>query len=264
MAQLQLFTPAELAGMRDRTKARNYSPEAENFRRVHEGHREWGLRQRYARKARRLANSTRDVVAPTTTSEYRTDKPPGGSPVATPAPARPPKPAAPDPAPSPRRPTGPGRPPRREAPTKVPRPAEKHQPPTSRPAAPRPRTSPDNTALPAAAQPTTPRPRTAPADATLPAASLPAASGLTTLRPPPPGLLLFGPLRPGLVARRLVSSRLTPLGRVRKRRAGPNCQRHPGRSGKYRVAQEIAVFAGRVGLGWRSGRRWPGTGGRRR
>ncbi|HEV7709548.1 MAG TPA: hypothetical protein VGP16_15220 [Asanoa sp.] len=41
MRQLQLFTSAELAGMRDRTAARNYSPEGEEFRREHERHRAW-------------------------------------------------------------------------------------------------------------------------------------------------------------------------------------------------------------------------------
>jgi hypothetical protein len=62
--QLQLFTRAELTAMRDRTKSRSYSPEADEFRRVHERHRAWGLQQRHARKLRRLqgtAGSTADT-----------------------------------------------------------------------------------------------------------------------------------------------------------------------------------------------------------
>ncbi|MCW2135710.1 hypothetical protein BXY51_000232 [Actinoplanes cyaneus] len=50
VAQMSLFSRAELAGMRDRTLARNYSAEREEFRREHERHRAWGLRQRHARK----------------------------------------------------------------------------------------------------------------------------------------------------------------------------------------------------------------------
>ncbi len=54
MGQLQLFSRAEVTAMRDRTKARNYSAEADAFRREHARHREWGLVQRHARKWRRL------------------------------------------------------------------------------------------------------------------------------------------------------------------------------------------------------------------
>ncbi|MCW2142636.1 hypothetical protein BXY51_007226 [Actinoplanes cyaneus] len=50
VAQMSLFSRTELAGMRDRTLSRNYSAEAEEFRREHERHRAWGLRQRHARK----------------------------------------------------------------------------------------------------------------------------------------------------------------------------------------------------------------------
>ncbi|MCW2143603.1 hypothetical protein BXY51_008200 [Actinoplanes cyaneus] len=50
VAQMSLFSRAEVAGMRDRTLARNYSAEREEFRREHERHRAWGLRQRHARK----------------------------------------------------------------------------------------------------------------------------------------------------------------------------------------------------------------------
>jgi hypothetical protein len=54
MGQLQLFSRGQLATMRDRTRARNYSAEGEEFRRDHERHREWGLTQRYGEKRRRL------------------------------------------------------------------------------------------------------------------------------------------------------------------------------------------------------------------
>ncbi|MEU4242774.1 hypothetical protein AB0E90_36190, partial [Actinoplanes sp. NPDC026619] len=50
MPQLQFFTRSELAAMRDRTKSRNYSAEADEFRREHARHRKWGLARRHARK----------------------------------------------------------------------------------------------------------------------------------------------------------------------------------------------------------------------
>jgi hypothetical protein len=53
MRQLQLFTSAELAQMRDRTASRNYSPERDEFRRQHERHRAWGLARRHTIKASR-------------------------------------------------------------------------------------------------------------------------------------------------------------------------------------------------------------------
>jgi hypothetical protein len=53
MRQLQFFTTKELAAMRDRTASRGYSPAGEEFRRVHERHRSWGLIQRHARTLRR-------------------------------------------------------------------------------------------------------------------------------------------------------------------------------------------------------------------
>lgn len=40
--------------MRDRTASRSYSPAHDEFRRVHERHRAWGLAQRHAEKLRRL------------------------------------------------------------------------------------------------------------------------------------------------------------------------------------------------------------------
>ena len=53
MRQLQLFTRAALAEMRDRTAARNYSPAREEFRREHAHHRTWGLTQRHGERLRR-------------------------------------------------------------------------------------------------------------------------------------------------------------------------------------------------------------------
>ena len=55
MRQLQLFTTAELAGMRDRTASRSYSPEGDEFRRIHERHRRWGLARRHAQRLQRAA-----------------------------------------------------------------------------------------------------------------------------------------------------------------------------------------------------------------
>jgi hypothetical protein len=52
--QLELFTRSELASMRDRTRARNYSPEAEQYRLDHKRHRDWGLAQRYGRRLMEL------------------------------------------------------------------------------------------------------------------------------------------------------------------------------------------------------------------
>jgi hypothetical protein len=57
MRQLQLFTSAALAGMRDRTASRNYSPARDEFRREHERHRAWGLTQRHGARLRRLRDS---------------------------------------------------------------------------------------------------------------------------------------------------------------------------------------------------------------
>lgn len=59
MRQLQLFTPAELAVMRDRTASRNYSAERDEFRRTHQRHRTWGLARRHAERLRRLRSGER-------------------------------------------------------------------------------------------------------------------------------------------------------------------------------------------------------------
>jgi hypothetical protein len=68
MRQLQLFTTAELARMRDRTASRSYSPEAEEFRRNHERHRAWGLARRHAERLRRLREADLDSPAHTVTT----------------------------------------------------------------------------------------------------------------------------------------------------------------------------------------------------
>ncbi len=57
MRQLQLFSTAELAVMRDRTASRRYSAEREEFRREHARRRAWGLAQRHATKLHRLRGS---------------------------------------------------------------------------------------------------------------------------------------------------------------------------------------------------------------
>jgi hypothetical protein len=68
MRQLQLFTTAELARMRDRTASRSHSPEAEEFRRNHERHRAWGLARRHAERLRRLREADLDSPARTVTA----------------------------------------------------------------------------------------------------------------------------------------------------------------------------------------------------
>ncbi|MEV4345915.1 hypothetical protein AB0J83_15725 [Actinoplanes sp. NPDC049596] len=55
--QMSLFSRAETAAMRDRTKAKNYSTEREEFRRAQKKRRDWGLAQRYAEKQRRMYGS---------------------------------------------------------------------------------------------------------------------------------------------------------------------------------------------------------------
>ena len=54
MGQLSLFSRAELAGMRDRTRARNYSASRDEFRRDHERRRAWGLQRRHAERLRHV------------------------------------------------------------------------------------------------------------------------------------------------------------------------------------------------------------------
>jgi hypothetical protein len=69
MGQLQLFTATELATMRDRTRARKYSPQGEEFRRVHQRHRAWGLAQRHAQRLQHLRERQRDTDQANTAPE---------------------------------------------------------------------------------------------------------------------------------------------------------------------------------------------------
>src|SRR3954451_18120612 len=62
--------------MRDRTKSRRYSPEAERFRQEHARHRDWGLQQRHAIKLWRLRRERAAAAAQRTTEPGR----PGYSP----------------------------------------------------------------------------------------------------------------------------------------------------------------------------------------
>jgi hypothetical protein len=57
VGQIGLFSRAQIAGMRDRTKRRNYSEEAEEFRRDHARRRKYGLAQRHAQKLTHLYGS---------------------------------------------------------------------------------------------------------------------------------------------------------------------------------------------------------------
>ncbi|GAA2610936.1 hypothetical protein Adu01nite_22430 [Paractinoplanes durhamensis] len=50
MTQPSLFSQAQLAAMRDPTKARNYSSDREAFRRDHKARREHGKAQRHAQR----------------------------------------------------------------------------------------------------------------------------------------------------------------------------------------------------------------------
>lgn len=70
--------------MRDRTAARNYSPERDEFRREHERHRAWGLIQRHGERRRRLRDSTGASQA-ASVHEHRT-RDQAQQPPATPAP----------------------------------------------------------------------------------------------------------------------------------------------------------------------------------
>lgn len=60
--------------MRDRTRRRNYSPQAEQFRRQHERHRAWGLERRHAECLRRLRGAEPD--APTVSGAGGGTEPP--------------------------------------------------------------------------------------------------------------------------------------------------------------------------------------------
>src|SRR4029453_11174236 len=91
--QLQLFTPAELASMRDRTRSRNYSPANEGFRGEHRHHRDWGLARRHAEKLRRMRGDACAAPRPPRAGTEEEDRTTVPNPI-DPAPARP---AAPQP-----------------------------------------------------------------------------------------------------------------------------------------------------------------------
>jgi hypothetical protein len=74
--------------MRDRTRSRNYSPERDDFRRLHEKHRAWGLQQRHGRKLQRLRQSRAEPQTPHALKSPRPHPPPVASPPAMPS-ARP-------------------------------------------------------------------------------------------------------------------------------------------------------------------------------
>jgi hypothetical protein len=86
MGQLQFFTSAQLATMRDRTRRRNYSPSGEEFRKEHERHRAWGLQQRHALKRARLSCERRAIIDPEPHDEPAPPppEPPASSPTALP------------------------------------------------------------------------------------------------------------------------------------------------------------------------------------
>jgi hypothetical protein len=63
LGQIGLFSRAQIAGMRDRTRRRNYSEEAEEFRREHAIRRQYGLAQRHAQKLTRLYGSPAKAAA---------------------------------------------------------------------------------------------------------------------------------------------------------------------------------------------------------
>jgi hypothetical protein len=75
MRQLSMFTPAEVAGMRDRTASRNYSASRDEFRREHERHRAWGLTRRHAKRLRDARSIPHRSPAASTTAHDRTQDP---------------------------------------------------------------------------------------------------------------------------------------------------------------------------------------------
>ena len=183
MGQLQLFSRSDVAAMRDKTKARNYSPIAEEFRREHEGHREWGLRQRHARKERRLQAAAREVAAPPTSTERPAVRVPSPAPI----PADPPRPSMPiaasKSAASPHPPADPLRSQRREIPIDQRRSTDTTRPPATRVEASRPADVRPEVPSPTAPQPSASRPvpsRPAPPQPAPPQA---APSPLAALRP---------------------------------------------------------------------------------
>jgi hypothetical protein len=80
MGQPGLLSRSQLAAMRDRTTLRNYSPEADRFRRDHKRHRDWGLTQRHARRLRQIRGRLDGSRTPSTAGNPRPDRarPPSG------------------------------------------------------------------------------------------------------------------------------------------------------------------------------------------
>jgi hypothetical protein len=115
MRQLQLFSSAELAVMRDRTKSHSHSPERDEFRRDHERHRAWGLTQRHAQKLRRRHPGIHDRPAPNVTQNLQTD-----------ATRDPPSPLPPEPLPP--EPTKTRQPARNHRPARIPHRAKRNRP----------------------------------------------------------------------------------------------------------------------------------------
>ncbi len=61
--QLQFFSRPATAALRDRTRARNYSPQKAEFRRDHARRRRFGLAQRHALKLCRSQGCSRECGA---------------------------------------------------------------------------------------------------------------------------------------------------------------------------------------------------------
>ena len=131
MRQLQFFTQAEVAKMRDRTASRNHSPAGDEFRRVHERHRAWGLAQRHRERLRR-SSTTAAVPPPTSARDHHRQA--GVPPAAVKTATSRPRPTAPPSAPAASRPAGPATP-RLSAPIRARTSAEHATPKPSRSAA---------------------------------------------------------------------------------------------------------------------------------
>jgi hypothetical protein len=101
VGQMSFFGRAETAAMRDRTLSRNYSAARDEFRREHERHRSWGLRQRHAEKLRRIrAAAAGDTRAPAVSTSQPGIESAAGRARHTPSPPGPSVPAAQPPGPS--------------------------------------------------------------------------------------------------------------------------------------------------------------------
>ena len=76
MSQLSLFSRTELTAMRDRSKARNYSPERDAFRRDHQRRRDHGKAQRHAARIYQAFQQSGDgempLIPPTRPTATRT------------------------------------------------------------------------------------------------------------------------------------------------------------------------------------------------